>query len=264
MQKKFPLVSILITNYNKKKYLKKMLNSCVNQSYKNKEIIFYDDASSDTSLSIVQEYKSIKIIKNKSKKYKSGPLNQINGIIECFKKSKGELIFLLDSDDCFKKNKLEKISKVISNNNEYKFVQDTPVEINGLKKIKLKRKNHFFSIWPQFYPTSSITIRRKFFSEFLPYLKKNSFEDLEVDARLVIFAYIKKEFRYIEKSYTYYNNHMEGITSDYKKYSLNWWKKRNDAFQYMFNLMKKFNIKIKKSPDYFLTKLIIFLLVKNS
>ena len=68
MKTKSPLVSILITNYNKKKYLRKMINSCINQSYKNKEIIFFDDASSDNSLSIVKQYKSIKVIKNKSKK----------------------------------------------------------------------------------------------------------------------------------------------------------------------------------------------------
>ena len=263
MKTKSPLVSILITNYNKKKYLRKMINSCINQSYKNKEIIFFDDASSDNSLSIVKQYKSIKVIKNKSKKKKSGPLNKINGIIKCFKKSKGELIFLLDSDDYFKKNKLEKISNYFFNNDRCNFIQDTPVETNRLKKIKLKRKSHFFSIWPQFCPTSSITVKRKFFSNFLLYLKKNSYKDLEIDARLVIFAYLKGQFRYIEKSYTFYNNHVEGITSGYKKYSINWWKKRNDAFQYMFTLMKVFNLKIIKSPDYLLTKLVNFLLIKN-
>ena len=68
-----------------------MLNSCVNQSYKNKEIIFYDDASSDNSLSIVQEYKSIKIIKNKSKKYKSEFIKEIAENV--LKKVKGNYFF---------------------------------------------------------------------------------------------------------------------------------------------------------------------------
>ena len=228
-----------------------------------KRYFFFDDASSDNSLLIANEYKSIKIIRNKSQKTKSGPLNQINGIIECFKRSKGKLIFLLDSDDYYKKNKLEKISNLISSNKKYNFIQDVPIEINGVNKIKLRQKNFWFSIWPQFYPTSSIAVKRKFFSEFLKHAKKNLYPHLEIDARLVIFAHLKGQFHPIKESYTFYNNHFEGITSHYRKYSLNWWKKRNNAFEYMFSLMKFFNIKIKKSPDYFLTKLINLVLIKN-
>ena len=48
--------------------------------------------------------KEIKIIKNKVRG-KYGSYNQMNGYYRAFKKSKGEIIFLLDSDDFFKKNK---------------------------------------------------------------------------------------------------------------------------------------------------------------
>ena len=103
-------ISILITNYNKEKFLKKNLLSVVNQSIKNYEILFYDDASTDNSINIVKEFKKIKLIKNpKKNNIKSPPLNQINGIIKAFKSSKGNIICLLDSDDIFKKNKLKKI-----------------------------------------------------------------------------------------------------------------------------------------------------------
>ena len=44
-----PLVSILIANYNNKIYLKRCLNSCFNQKYKNLEIIIFDDCSLDGS-----------------------------------------------------------------------------------------------------------------------------------------------------------------------------------------------------------------------
>ena len=62
-----PLASILITNYNKEKFLKKTINSCLKQNYKNKEIIFFDDKSNDNSLKIVQKYKKVFLIKNKKK-----------------------------------------------------------------------------------------------------------------------------------------------------------------------------------------------------
>ena len=91
--------SVLITNFNKEKFLKKTLNSCKNQSFKDKEVIIFDDCSTDNSLSVIKKFKNFKLIKNKKKMFKSGPLNQIYAISRLIKASKGEIIFLLDSDD---------------------------------------------------------------------------------------------------------------------------------------------------------------------
>ena len=100
-------ISILITNYNKEKFLDKSLKNVCNQNFKNYEIIVFDDCSTDRSVDIIKKYKKVRLIVNKSKNKKnSGPLNQINGIIESFKKSKGNIICLLDADDYFKKNNL--------------------------------------------------------------------------------------------------------------------------------------------------------------
>ena len=49
--------SILITNFNKSHYLDKTLRSCINQNFKNKEILIYDDCSTDNSLEIIERYK---------------------------------------------------------------------------------------------------------------------------------------------------------------------------------------------------------------
>ena len=120
------LISILITNYNKGNYLKKTINSCLIQNFSNKEILVFDDCSSDNSLKILNKFKTIKIIRNKKKRFKSGPLNQIYGLKELFKISKGNIIFLLDSDDLFKKKKLFEINKIFKKNNKINFIQDTP------------------------------------------------------------------------------------------------------------------------------------------
>ena len=64
----------LIANYNNEVYLKKCLDSVLNQKYKKIEVIVVDDYSNDNSLNILNKYKnSIKIIKNK-KKTKYGSL----------------------------------------------------------------------------------------------------------------------------------------------------------------------------------------------
>ena len=68
--KKNPLVTIIITNYNKSKYLVKALKSCINQKYRKLEIIFFDDKSTDNSLDKLYNFKyknkiKLKIITNK-------------------------------------------------------------------------------------------------------------------------------------------------------------------------------------------------------
>ena len=45
-------VSILVTNYNKERFLKKSIKSCLRQNFKNKEVIIFDDCSSDNSIKI--------------------------------------------------------------------------------------------------------------------------------------------------------------------------------------------------------------------
>ena len=96
--KKSPLVTIIITNFNKSKYLVKALKSCANQKYQEIEIIFFDDKSTDNSLKKLYNFKkknkiNLKIITNKKKIQKTAPVNQIIGIKNSLKKSKGKFIF---------------------------------------------------------------------------------------------------------------------------------------------------------------------------
>ena len=172
------------------------------------------------------------------------------------KKSKGEIIFLLDSDDEFKKNKIIKIFQKFKKNNKLNFIQDTPILNTSKKTIKLKKKMSLFTIWPSFFPTSCIAVRRKFLIKFFKLVEKNKFPNLEIDARLCIFAYLKKEFKVTKECLTIYNYDKSGITSNYRKFSLSWWKKRNEAFEYTKYLTKKMNISFYKGPDYYFTKLI--------
>ena len=55
-----PKISIILTNFNKKKYLKKAIISVLNQSYQDFELIIVDDASTDGSNKIINKYKNNK------------------------------------------------------------------------------------------------------------------------------------------------------------------------------------------------------------
>ena len=248
--------SILITNFNKENFLKKTVISCLNQSYPKKEILVFDDCSTDNSIKILKRFKHLRVYKNKEKKFNSGPLNQIYGIKELFKKSKGKIIFLLDGDDQFKKNKLNTLCKKFKNNKNLQFIQDRPYLNHKKKYIALKKKYHLFSIWPSFYPTSCIAMRKNFLKKFLEYAEGKKYPNLEIDARLSMFAFLSKNFNIDKKSLTIYNHDQYGVTSNYSKYTINWWKKRNEAFSYFTFLNKKLDLTFSKSPDYFITKFI--------
>ena len=119
-------VSVLIANYNSQEYLEECITSIKKQNYQNIEIIFHDDSSSDDSLKKISKYKELKIIKN-NKRGKYGSYNQMNAYRRAFKKSKGDIIFLLDSDDLFKKNKIKTVVNIFLNNKKISSVFDLPI-----------------------------------------------------------------------------------------------------------------------------------------
>jgi len=222
-------ISILITNYNKEFFLNKSLQSVCSQNFKNYEVILFDDCSTDNSIRIIKNFKRVKLIRNKSKKRKTGPLNQIKGIVECFKKSKGNIICLLDGDDFFERDKLSKINQFFKNNKKLNCVFDTP--INNKAKFNFKNKSKNYSIWSTIFPTSCVSLRKFFFTTFLKNINKADFPHLEIDARLSIFSkFYMNEYNVLNKKLTHYNYDQNGITANIKKYSKIWWLRRSEAF----------------------------------
>ena len=138
MQKIF--VSVLIVNYNNGKYLDRSIKSCLNQKYRDIEIVIYDDKSIDDSPTILRKYKkkNKKIIFNKLKKTGIAAFDSKNVYYRLIKKSKGKIIFLLDSDDYFKKNKIHNIVKIFKQNQKIDFIQDLPI----IRFFKYKKKKN--------------------------------------------------------------------------------------------------------------------------
>lgn len=258
MHKNF--ISILITNYNKSKFLDKSLKAACSQNFKNYEIIIFDDSSTDDSINIIQKYKKVKLITNKSNnKKKSSPLNQIMGILKCVEKSKGDIICLLDADDYFKKDKLKKINHFFQKNKGLNCAFDVPLK--NLAQFSFKKKNKKFSIWPTIFPTSCISLRRKFIIDFFKNVNKNDFPHLEIDARLTIFSqFYMNEYNVINRNLTYYSYDPNGITAKIRKFSTVWWIRRSEAFSYLRIIMKKKQQNFIFSFDYYLTNFLVFLL----
>lgn len=106
MKAAFPLISILINNYNYGQFLEEAINSALTQTYPNLEVIVVDDGSTDNSRSIIQKYNDrvISVLKENG--------GQASAFNAGFSASRGEWICFLDSDDVFISTKLEHISSL--------------------------------------------------------------------------------------------------------------------------------------------------------
>ncbi len=97
-----PKVSILISIYNRENTILRLLRSIQNQNFKDLEIIFIDDCSTDNSLNLIKQFQKedprIKLIKNK--KNKGTLITRSLSIL----KATGDYIFIPDSDDMFNMN----------------------------------------------------------------------------------------------------------------------------------------------------------------
>jgi glycosyltransferase involved in cell wall biosynthesis len=259
-----PLASIIITNYNKSSFLKYSVKSCIEQKYKKKEIIFFDDKSTDNSLIKIKELnkktkQKIKIISNPNKKKNFPTLSHIEAIKKGLKKTKGKYVFLLDSDDYFHKNKIKKIIEIFNKNEKIQFVLNNPILKYKKKEIKKKFESNLTkNKWPKFPPTSCMCFEKKTLTNVLKKIYPKKFPNLAIDFRLAVYySLILKKF-YIHQSYlTFYRQVEDGMDSKYNKYkSKEWWIRRNEAFEFLNLLLKKNNLPPNRSIDFFVTRLL--------
>jgi glycosyltransferase involved in cell wall biosynthesis len=258
-------ISILISNYNKEKYIKECILSAINQDYKDIEIIIIDNNSSDNSLKVINKFSDKVIIKKKNRISEFGAFNQIDLIIESFKISTGDVICLLDGDDFFLPNKVSKISEYFLKNKEILILFDTP-HINDQNKIlplKLKQKL-LNNNWPATVPTSGISFKRDFFELCLACNLFSKYQLLEADFRINFFSNkIYKKYLHVDEYLTFYRQVDNGIMSRSKKYTNNWWKKRLEAHYFIQDIYKQNRIHYRKNYDFYLTKAIVYILSRS-
>src|ERR1700744_3507890 len=97
-----PLVSIIIPVYNSEKYLSDAIQSAINQTWSDTEIIIIDDGSTDNSLQVAQQFISEKV-KIFHQENKGASVARNYGLT----KAKGDYIQFLDADDILSNNKIE-------------------------------------------------------------------------------------------------------------------------------------------------------------
>tara|TARA_B100000902_G_C27135103_1_gene825625 strand:- start:55 stop:873 length:819 start_codon:yes stop_codon:yes gene_type:complete len=259
-----PLASIIITNYNKSNFLLDSLKSSLKQTYKKKEIIFFDDKSTDSSLKKIKNFKiknkyKFKIITNLKKKKSFATYNHISAVAKSLTKAKGKYIFLLDSDDYFHQEKLKKIIKTFEKNKNCKFILDQPILKYENKEIK---KNFHYNLstnkWPKFPPTSCMCFEKKTLKRVLKKISFKKFPNLAIDFRLAVYySLVLQEFLIHKSHLTFYRQIDESMDSKYIKYrSKEWWLRRYEAFEFLNLILKKNKLPTNKGVDFFVTRLL--------
>lgn len=108
------LVSVVIVSYNAEKYIEKTLLSCLNQTYKNMEVLLLDNASKDKTIEIAKKIQlsddRLKIFENKEN---IGAYAGLNLLLE---KADGEYVAVNDHDDIWLPEKIERQVKFLEEN----------------------------------------------------------------------------------------------------------------------------------------------------
>ena len=133
----FPWVDVIITNFNKAKFLEECINSVIHQTYKNWKLYIIDDSSSDDSLKIINKFsklENINIIKLSKNKGPSFCRNYGMRV------SKSKYISFLDSDDKWTSEKLSKQIDFMEKNNYYFTYTDYTPFFEKNKKKNLKKE----------------------------------------------------------------------------------------------------------------------------
>ena len=215
---KLPLISVIVPVYNADKYLKKCLDSIINQTYRNLEIILIDDGSTDNSGKICNEYtkKDGRIIV--AHLDNCGVSSARNYGLEI---AKGEYIGFVDSDDYISEKMFEILFNVIQNDGSdmaccnYIQINEDGIPFEGQPLpiqdgcIGMKEAVECFISWGGYYvvPVNKLYKAEIFHALTFPVGKR--YEDL-----YIIYEIIKqcKKISHINKALYYYVRNAESFT----------------------------------------------------
>jgi len=197
-------VSVVMPCFNGEKFVKQAIESVLAQTFKNFEIVFVDDGSTDKSLEIVEGFKNskIRVVKN--------PVNlgigasKTKGILE----ARGKYLCFLSVDDLYEPNYLEEMLKNVEENticfSNYRIINEVGIVTHNflspkfeyyedwvINQIELAKKNTMSTSYNTVFAKTSLWKKNLFWSD------KRIGEDL---AHLLECLLVKKiRFKHVEK-----------------------------------------------------------------
>ena len=211
------MISVAMAVYNGEKYIAKQLDSIVNQTMAPTEIVITDDSDNEDTYNIIkkyiEKYKNIKwiYIKNEAR------LGYCKNFFKAINETTGDIIFLSDQDDIWELDKIEKMSKCISDNKsikclcaKYVYIDKDDNVISGVheystsanyknnvksKKCFLLDKKEFFKILA--FPGMCFAITKQLKNELLDFLKNANVDDVKYHDLLISYLAARTNSFYI-------------------------------------------------------------------
>lgn len=208
-----PLVSIIVLTYNGEKFLEEQIDSILNQSYKNIEIIISDDASTDNTVNIIKKYSQLKNIKYKIRDTNVG-INQ--NFIEALSLCNGEFIAPSDQDDIWLPKKIEKLVTNIREN-VLIYSSSSTIDENGhiFNDFDKEFNNISGSNNKAFFFIGSIPAHNMLFKkELIKYIESNIPPDRFYDMWVAFIALSHSSIIHYPNILTYYRRHNSQLTSE--------------------------------------------------
>ena len=156
--------SVNIPVYNAEKYLKECIDSVINQTYKNFEIILVDDGSTDSSGVICDEY---------SKKYENITVyhNENRGMLYsrkyAYTRAKGENCIFIDADDYIEADTLKKLSEIINKEN-------CDMLVYNYRRVYSRKNQSAEAIWNEYKVFETKEEKAEYYKKFLLTYKLNT------------------------------------------------------------------------------------------
>ena len=218
---KHSLISVIVPIYNVEDYLPRCIESIINQTYKNIEIILIDDGSTDNSLKICKDYaekdKRIIVINQENK----GLSSARNAGLDIHK---GKYIVFIDSDDYVCDTYIEKLyNNIIETKSDisicdfYRFINGKIIKNSYLKTHFIVEDNSKYDFLEnEYYSPTNYQWTKMYKSEIfgnLRYPVGKNFEDVYL---IVYELYKAKRISYMLEPLYYYRHRKDSITGDYK------------------------------------------------
>lgn len=254
-------ISIITTSYNYSKYIEEAINSVIQQSYQDWELIIADDGSSDNSIEIIKSFcqkdKRIKLFQHEGGQNKGLKETILLGL----KHATGDWVAFLESDDFFAPDNLAKKVEIIEKYPEVKLVFN---KVNFLTTEKRKQQKRFEktqkklpkmkfpkNIFKEFFTDNMILTFSCVMVEANT-IKNADFEtplDMFLDWWLWIHLAYKNDFYYIDEKLTNWRLHEKSYI------------KHTKLFDFLFPI-KAYSDILKKNPNPSLLTFIILSSIK--
>lgn len=202
-----PLVSVAMATYNGEKYIAEQLQSITHQSYKNIEIVITDDASSDNTIAVIQQFQQqypfIKLFTN--------PVN--SGVTKTFQHSftncAGDFIAIADQDDIWALDKIETLINTIGNEDAVysnsELVNKTGAPLGQLFSSLMHLQSYYSGapfLMGNCIPGHTIIMRAAFLKNILPLPQEIMF-----DRWISFCAAANNGIKYIDRPMVKYRQH---------------------------------------------------------